>query len=106
MYCSARNYLRGYFMIYILIERRIAEGMSSTYDDTARNMLQQTYAVPGFISGEAYEDMHDHNHRFLLCKWRSLSDWQRWLHSEQRAELINHFAPVLHEPEKITLLTV
>lgn len=91
-------------MIYVLIERRIAEGMASTYDQAARDMLQQTYIVEGFISGEAYEDMQDHNHRFLLCKWRTLRDWQRWLHSEKRAELINRFAPILKEPEKFTLL--
>ncbi|HEY7774609.1 MAG TPA: antibiotic biosynthesis monooxygenase family protein [Marinagarivorans sp.] len=93
-------------MIYVLIERRIADGMASTYDQCARDMLQQTYAVPGFISGEAYEDMNDHHHRFLLCKWRTLRDWQRWLRSERRAELINLFAPILQEPEKITLLAV
>lgn len=91
-------------MIYVLIERRIAEGMASTYEQAARDMLQQTYVVEGFISGEAYEDMQDHNHRFLLCKWRTLRDWQRWLHSEKRAELINRFAPILQEPEKFTLL--
>ncbi len=93
-------------MIYVLIERRIADGMATTYDEVARDMLQQTYVVPGFISGEAYEDMNNHNHRFLLCKWRTSRDWERWLHSTQRAELINYFAPVLQEPEKITLLAV
>ncbi|BCD98462.1 antibiotic biosynthesis monooxygenase family protein [Marinagarivorans cellulosilyticus] len=93
-------------MIYVLIERRIAEGMATTYDESARDMLQQTYAVPGFISGEAYEDMADNNHRFLLCKWRTSRDWQKWLHSAERAELINRFAPILQEPEKITLLAV
>ncbi len=91
-------------MIFVLIERHIAEGMTSTYDKVARSMLQQTFAVPGFISGEAYADMHNNNHRFLLCKWRSLRDWQRWLHSERRAELINQFAPILTQPEKVTLL--
>ena len=93
-------------MIYVLIERRLADGMVSTYEETARNMLQQTYGVAGFVSGEAYEDLNDSHHRFLLCKWRSLRDWQRWLHSEERAELINHFAPILQEPEKITLLSL
>lgn len=93
-------------MIYVLIERTIADGMASTYDETARHMLQQTYVVPGFISGEAYEDLNDRNHRFLLCKWRSLSDWRRWLQSEKRALLINQFAPILAQPEKITLLEV
>ena len=91
-------------MIYVLIERRIAENMASTYDETAKHMLQQTLVVPGFISGEAYTDMNDHNHRFLLCKWRSSHDWNRWLHSAERAELINQFSPILEQPEKITLL--
>ncbi len=91
-------------MIHILIERQIADGMLSTYEENSRKALQYTYIVPGFIAGEAFTDTHDTHHRLLLCKWRSLEDWQKWYASEDRQNLMNLIAPILLQPEKITLL--
>lgn len=91
-------------MIHVLIERHIADDMLSTYDENAKHALHRTYVAPGFITGEAFADVHAPNHRFLLCKWRSSGDWHRWYHSSERQELMNMIAPVLQEPEKITVL--
>ena len=91
-------------MIHVMIERNIAEGMLSTYEENSRMALQRTYVVPGFIAGEAFTDTHDPHHRFLLCKWRSLEDWQKWNTSEDRQELMNLIAPILLQQEKVTLL--
>lgn len=91
-------------MIHVLIERCIADDMVSTYETNAQHALHRTYVAPGFIAGEAFFDAHEPNHRFLLCKWRSSRDWQRWYHSQERQELMNMIAPILQEPEKITVL--
>src|SRR5690606_21119431 len=92
------------FMIHVLIERHIAEGMLSTYEENSRTALQHTYVVPGFIAGEPFTDTHDPHHRFLLCKWRSAEDWQNWYISQDRQDLMNMIVPILVQPEKITLL--
>ena len=91
-------------MIHVLIERHIAEGMISTYEVNSREALRHTYSVPGFIAGEALTDFHDDHHQLLFCKWRSLDDWQNWYNSDERHQLMNLIAPILQQPEKITLL--
>lgn len=91
-------------MIQVLIERRIADGMLSTYEENSRLVLRQSFSAEGFISGEAFSDINNPNHRFVLCKWRSSIDWNRWTTSDERLELMNLIAPILTEPEKVTLL--
>lgn len=91
-------------MIHVLIERRIADGMISTYNELAKDALHRCYTAEGFISGEAFTDIHAEYRRFLLCKWRSQRDWRKWSMSEERLELLNQIAPILEEPEKVTVL--
>ncbi len=91
-------------MIHVLIERSIADDMLPTYKENARHALQRTYSAPGFITGEAFVDVQTPSHHFILCKWRSSQDWHRWYHSEERQELMNIIAPVLQEPERVTIL--
>lgn len=91
-------------MVHVLIERCIADGMISTYEELARKAMHRTYIAPGFISGETFFDAHAPNRRFLLCKWRSERDWLAWSTSEQRTEFTNQIAPILEEPERVTVL--
>lgn len=91
-------------MINVLIERQIAEDMLSTYEETAKKTLHQAYQAIGFINGETFADLQRPNHRYVLSKWRSVQDWQRWYHSEIRREMMNQLSPLLNEPEKIVLL--
>ncbi len=91
-------------MINVLIERQIAEDMLSTYEETAKKTLHQAYQAIGFINGETFADLQRPNHRYVLSKWRSVQDWQRWYHSEIRREMMNQLSPLLNEPEKIALL--
>ncbi|MFT5085156.1 MAG: heme-degrading monooxygenase HmoA [Lentisphaeria bacterium] len=91
-------------MIHVLIERHIAEGLASTYDDLSRSALQSTYVVHGFIAGETFANTGDIHHRFVLCKWRTHQDWNRWYKSPERTEIMNKIAPVLAAPDKILVL--
>ncbi len=91
-------------MIHVLIERTIADGMLSTYEDLTRKAMQRTYVAPGFISGEAFTDTANANRRFLLCKWRSAQDWYSWARSEDRLELTSKITPILSLPERVTVM--
>lgn len=91
-------------MIHVLIERHIAEGMLSTYEELSRSGLQQTYSVHGFISGETFANVNDVNQRFVLGKWKTQKDWNRWFQSTERMEIMNKINPVLTMPEKILIL--
>jgi len=91
-------------MVHVLIERHLHEGQLSTYLEQAKLALQRTYIVPGFVSGEAFANIKDENHRFLLCKWKSLEDWQRWAACTERKELLSPIHAILTQPEKVTVL--
>lgn len=91
-------------MIHVMIERSIADGMLSTYEELAARAMQRTYIAPGFIAGESFFDANDPHRRFLLCKWRTARDWQRWAHSSKRLELVSQIAPILTEPERVVVL--
>ncbi|TVZ38445.1 heme-degrading monooxygenase HmoA [Alteromonadaceae bacterium 2753L.S.0a.02] len=90
-------------MIHVLIERHLHEGQLATYLEQAKLALQRTYIVPGFISGEAFYDLTDENHRMLLCKWKSMEDWLSWAHCAERKELLSPIHSILTQPEKVTL---
>lgn len=91
-------------MVHVLIERQIAHGMLSTYEKNSRSALRQTCLKHGFVTGELLIDEQDENHRFLLCKWRKLDDWEQWYRSRERMELMNTINPILASSEKITVL--
>lgn len=91
-------------MVHILIERQLHEGQLATYLEQAKIALQRTYVVPGFISGEAFADVYDENHRFLLCKWKTLEDWNRWALCTERKELLSPIHSILVQPEKVSVL--
>ncbi len=61
--------------------------------------------MPGFISGESLKAIDSAETRYIIVKMQTIADWQRWLVSPQRQELVALLAPVLREPEKISLLT-
>ena len=92
-------------MITVLIERHIAPGMATTYDNFARKILQATVTAPGFISGESLKGISDPNVRFIMIKMQSQQDWQAWLTSIQRREVVALLRPILVLPEKVTLLS-
>ena len=91
-------------MIYVLVERQIADGMESTYEVAARHALKRAYEAEGFLRGETLRDLQRPNHHYLISKWRSLHDWKRWYYSDSRYETMNQLNPTLADFEKITLL--
>lgn len=91
-------------MIRVFIERHIAETMESTYDDVEKQVLRAAITAPGFISGESLKDIKDPRHRVVLCKFRSEIDWNNWLSSAERKEIMAKINLIIEGEEKITLL--
>ncbi|MBL4781320.1 MAG: antibiotic biosynthesis monooxygenase [Porticoccaceae bacterium] len=92
-------------MITVLIERHIAPGMASTYNNFARKMLKATVSAPGFISGESLHGIEDPNVRYILIKMQSRENWNNWLASSERRDVVSLLSSILVLPEKITLLS-
>lgn len=93
-------------MIRVIIERSIAEDLEANYEEAAKETLQKAIVSPGFISGESRKDITNSRHRFILCTWRSLQDWQSWQHSSERKEMMDKLNLMLDKEEKVTILEV
>lgn len=92
-------------MIKVIIERKIAQDMESTYDANIKNTLRAILEAPGYLSGANYKDVQDGNHRVIITNWVSLAAWKKWRDSEERRNVISGIQPILMTPEKITVLT-
>lgn len=92
-------------MIKVIIERKIAQGMGSTYDATIKSTLKAILEAPGYMSGANFKDAEDENHRVIITNWKSLPAWIAWRDSEDRRLVISAIQPILESTEKITVLT-
>ena len=92
-------------MIKVIIERKIALDMESTYDAAIKDTLHAILEAPGYMSGANFKDASDANHRVIITNWRSLVAWKEWQVSDERRKVIAAIQPILTTPEKITVLT-
>ncbi len=91
-------------MIRVIIERVIAETLEANYEQAAMEILQRAVVAPGFISGESLRDVSNPRHRMVLCKWRSLAEWQQWQDSPERKEMMDKLTLMLEKEENVTVL--
>lgn len=92
-------------MIKVIIERKIAADMESTYESAIKNTLRAILEAPGYISGANYRDANNDSHRVIITNWVSLEAWQQWKSSQERQNVIAAIQPILEDQEKITVLT-
>lgn len=92
-------------MIKVIIDRRIADDMESTYEAAIKNTLRAILEAPGYVSGASYIDHKDARHRIIITNWQSVEDWYHWESSESRQEVISSIRPILMREERITILT-
>jgi heme-degrading monooxygenase HmoA len=90
-------------MIRVFIERQVPTELDQAYNDLARENLQTAMSTAGFISGEVLHDITDSEKRLIVATYRTLSDWSRWYHSEERRSLMDRIGPMLQREEKISI---
>lgn len=90
-------------MIKVLIERQVPSELSEEYLKVAREALQQTMNWPGYISGEVLHDAYDNEHRLVIATYRTIADWSRWYHSDERRAIMDRMGPMLEHEEKISI---
>jgi len=91
-------------MIRILIERRLVPGAEDRLRRALRELRQEAMDRDGYISGETHRDVADPSHFLILSTWRSRDDWETWARSDARRAVEARIAPMLAEPERITVL--
>jgi len=90
-------------MIRVFIERRVPSELIDVYNALARENLQSAMSTTGFISGEVLFDINDTEKRLIVATYRTLNDWSRWYHSEERRNMMARITPMLEQAEKISI---
>ena len=103
-YTLIAMFSRRWVMVCVIIERHIADGFASYYDNISQQVLCQATTQSGFVTGDALHNSYDENHRVVIAKYNSIQDWQRWLSSDERKQLMANLLPMLQGEEKITVL--
>jgi heme-degrading monooxygenase HmoA len=93
-------------MIRVLLERHVVEGMEESFDQALRDVRQSAVGFPGYVSGESLRNCDNPTHRVVVSTWRSAPDWEAWARSEQRSQAQARLAPLLEEPEKVTMFEI
>ncbi len=91
-------------MIRVIIEREIAEGLETFYEDAIANLLDVMTHAPGYVSGESSVEIHRSNRYVVITRWTDEAAWDRWYQSSKRQELLDVIRPFLLKEEKFTLL--
>ncbi|MHB8764021.1 MAG: antibiotic biosynthesis monooxygenase family protein [Deferrisomatales bacterium] len=91
-------------MVWVLIERRVAEGMVESFQDALHRARVGSREMPGYLSGETLQETGDRHHFVVISTWASRDDWEAWAASETRRRELVRLAPMLEEPERITVL--
>lgn len=91
-------------MIKVIIERHVASELTEHYERVAKETLGLATQAHGFLSGEVLRNANDHSHYWVIANYRTISDWQHWLSSAERKQMMEQIGPMLETEEKISIL--
>ncbi|MEE8311570.1 MAG: antibiotic biosynthesis monooxygenase family protein [Candidatus Binatia bacterium] len=91
-------------MIRVLIERKVGGSTELAYQKLTRDVRHAAMQMPGYISGETWRDAANHRHYVLISTWRTRGEWDAWAGSPERLAATEQIAPMLLEPEAVTIL--
>lgn len=72
--------------IEVLIKRKFLADKARELSPLIVKLRSRATVQPGYISGETLNciDPPGRNEYIVISTWRSIQDWQKWLHSEER----------------------
>ncbi len=91
-------------MIRVLIDRTVADNMEAEFHTALKTARKSAAGFPGYISGETLRDVSNSHHHVVISTWRSIPDWETWLASEERQQLVTATSMCLDEPTTFTVL--
>jgi heme-degrading monooxygenase HmoA len=87
----------------VLIERWLVEENYEAIQRTLRGLRREAIHRTGYVSGETLRDTADARHFVAVSSWRTREEWEQWAASDSRRRIEEQIAPLLAEPEKITV---
>jgi quinol monooxygenase YgiN len=89
--------------VKILIQRRMVPGKASELREAIKNIRRRVAQAQGFVSGETLRSIDDPSLHLVISAWKSVEDWKSWMNSVERKAFEEAIAPLLTEPERISI---
>jgi quinol monooxygenase YgiN len=90
-------------MIRVIIERRCHPEKIAELERLLVDLRAKATRQPGYISGETLQSVDDPTHWLVISTWSDVEQWKAWETSAERKEDAQKVAPLLKEPERISV---
>jgi heme-degrading monooxygenase HmoA len=92
--------------VKIFIKRKVAADSILELTILLKKLRSLTLSQSGYIYGETLRRVDAENECMVISTWRSLDDWNKWLHNEQRIEIQNEIDRLLGETTEYSVYEV
>ena len=92
--------------VKIFIKRKVAADSIIELTILLKKLRSLTLSQSGYIYGETLRRVDAENECMVISTWRSLDDWNKWLHNEQRIEIQNEIDRLLGETTEYSVYEV
>ena len=90
-------------MVKVLIERRCRANQEGELGKLLVELRSKGVQRSGYVSGETLNSLQDPSLWLVISTWLNVDLWKAWESSPERREFVSKIAPLLVEPEKISI---
>jgi len=83
--------------VKIFIKRKVSTDNILELTVLLKQLRSLTLSQSGYIYGETLRRVDAKDECMVISTWRSLKDWNEWLHNEQRIKIQNEIDALLGE---------
>jgi heme-degrading monooxygenase HmoA len=83
--------------VKIFIKRKVSANNILELTVLLKQLRSLTLSQSGYIYGETLRRVDAEDECMVISTWRSLEDWNSWLHNEQRIKIQNDIDSLLGE---------
>lgn len=92
--------------VKIFIKRKVSADNILELTALLKKLRALTLGQSGYISGETLRRIDSEDECLVISQWRSLDDWNTWLHDEQRISIQNEIDQLLGEKTEYAVYEV
>ena len=86
--------------VKIVIKRKVSKDREKELLPLIKELRIRTTRQKGYISGETLQRIDKPGETVVVSTWEIVSDWNRWVKSQERAELQNKIDALLGKETK------
>lgn len=83
--------------VKIFIKRSVTSSKVAELSVLLKRLRSVTLMQPGYISGQTLKRLDKTQECMVISTWRSIEDWNEWLHNEKRIAIQSEIDDLLGE---------